>query len=64
VRIGVDSPLETRLRLLIVLAGLPEPKVNHQLRDQHGDVVMRFDLSYPSSPQGARVGHVAPPTAD
>ncbi len=48
VRIGVDSPMETRLRLLIVLAGLPEPKVNHTVRDRHGDVVMRFDLSYPS----------------
>lgn len=29
VRRGVDSPMETRLRLLIVLAGLPEPEVNH-----------------------------------
>jgi hypothetical protein len=27
-RDGVDSPTETRLRLLIVLAGLPEPQVN------------------------------------
>ena len=29
VRKGVDSPMETRLRLLMVLAGLPEPVVNH-----------------------------------
>lgn len=28
VRTGVDSPMETRLRMLIVLAGLPEPLVN------------------------------------
>ncbi|MGH3499371.1 MAG: hypothetical protein ACRDQA_00490 [Nocardioidaceae bacterium] len=33
VRAGVDSPMETRLRLLIVLAGLPEPVVNHIVRD-------------------------------
>lgn len=48
VREGVDSPMETRLRMLIVLAGLPEPVVNHQLRDEEGRVLMRFDLSYPS----------------
>lgn len=27
-REGVDSPMESRLRLLLVLAGLPEPRVN------------------------------------
>lgn len=48
VRAGVDSPMETRLRMLIVLAGLPEPRVNHTVRDQHGNVIRRFDLSYPS----------------
>jgi len=47
VRYGVDSPMETRLRLLIVLAGLPEPEVNHAVRDSQGNIVMRFDLSYP-----------------
>ena len=47
VRNGVDSPMESRLRMLIVLAGLPEPKVNLTIRDRNGDVVMRFDLSYP-----------------
>ena len=39
--------METRLRMLIVLAGLPEPKVNHLLLDQHGRVRRRLDLSYP-----------------
>lgn len=34
VRRGVDSPMETRLRLLIVLAGLPEPIVD--LRQEDG----------------------------
>jgi very-short-patch-repair endonuclease len=47
VRAGVDSPMETRLRMLIVLAGLPEPKVNHVLRDDFGNVRRRFDLCYP-----------------
>lgn len=47
VRYGVDSPMESRLRLLIVLAGLPEPAVNFTVRDEEGAVVMRFDLSYP-----------------
>ncbi len=47
VRQGVDSPMETRLRLLIVLAGLPEPKVNHVVHDDRGNPVRRFDLSYP-----------------
>ncbi|MBD8870946.1 hypothetical protein [Nocardioides donggukensis] len=47
VRTGVDSPMETRLRMLIVLAGLPEPKVNHVLYDRHGNVRRRLDLSYP-----------------
>ncbi len=47
VRRGVDSPMETRLRMLIVLAGLPEPMVNHIVRRSNGDVWLRFDLSYP-----------------
>jgi hypothetical protein len=33
--------------MLLVLAGLPEPVVNHLLRDEHGAVVRRFDLCYP-----------------
>ena len=47
VRDEVESPMETRLRMLLVLAGLPEPEVNHKLRDESGQVVARFDLSYP-----------------
>lgn len=47
VRREVDSPMETRLRLLIVLAGLPEPKVNHKLYKPDGTVRYRFDLSWP-----------------
>ncbi len=47
VRSEVDSPMETRLRMLIVLAGLPEPVVNHKIRDVDGRVLRRLDLSYP-----------------
>lgn len=47
VRERVDSPMETRLRMLLVLAGLPEPEVNVEVRDSHGVVVLRLDLSYP-----------------
>jgi hypothetical protein len=47
VRTGVDSPMESRLRMLIVLAGLPEPEVNLTLRDVDGEPVRRFDLSWP-----------------
>lgn len=47
VRMDVDSPMETRTRLLMLLAGLPEPVVNHQLRDDTGVVRRRLDLSYP-----------------
>ncbi len=48
VRKGVDSPMETRLRMLIVLAGLPEPEVNMVVRDEDGRVVRRYDLCWPS----------------
>lgn len=47
VRARVDSPMETRLRLLLVLAGLPEPTVNYELCDEHGTVLRRLDLSWP-----------------
>ncbi len=38
--------METRLRLLIVLAGLPEPRVNLLLRARDGSWVRRYDLAY------------------
>lgn len=46
VREGVDSPMESRLRMLIVLAGLPEPRVGRILRGADGHWRRRFDLSY------------------
>jgi len=47
VRAGVDSPMETRLRMLLVLAGLPEPVVNYCMYDKQGRLRRRFDLCYP-----------------
>lgn len=47
VRRDVDSPMETRLRMLLVLAGLPEPVVKHVVRDDLGAVVRKYDLAYP-----------------
>jgi very-short-patch-repair endonuclease len=47
VRRGVDSPMETRLRMLIVLAGLPEPRVDVRLMNADGTWRRRFDLCYP-----------------
>jgi very-short-patch-repair endonuclease len=48
IREGVDSAMETRLRMLLVLAGLPAPEVNFILRHPDGSWWMRFDLCYPS----------------
>lgn len=47
VRERVESPMETRLRMLLVLAGLPEPEINLEIRDVDGRQVRRYDLSYP-----------------
>ncbi len=48
VRRDVDSPMESRLRMLLVLARLPEPQVNLTVRDVDGDVLRKYDLSYPA----------------
>jgi hypothetical protein len=48
VRERVDSPMETRLRMLIVLAGLPEPEVNLTIRDVDGRPLRRYDLCWRS----------------
>ena len=47
VRAKVDSPMETRLRMLVVLAGLPEPVINLEVRDEDGEVLRKYDLAYP-----------------
>ena len=46
VRVGVDSTPETRLRLLIVLAGLPEPTVNYVMYHDDGTIRYRIELAY------------------
>jgi very-short-patch-repair endonuclease len=43
----VDSRPETQVRLLMVLAGLPEPVVNHKLRRRDASVQYRMELSFP-----------------
>lgn len=47
VRRGVDSPMESRLRMLLVLAGLPEPKVDVRIVGDDGVWKRRYDLCYP-----------------
>jgi len=43
---GAESPMETRLRLLLVRSGLPTPVLQHRLEDDRGSVVARLDLAY------------------
>jgi very-short-patch-repair endonuclease len=44
---GVESPMETRLRLLLVFGGLPPPMVQFEVSDRAGRFVARLDLAYP-----------------
>jgi len=44
---GAESPMESRLRLLLVLAGLERPLVQAALDDEGGNFVGRADLYYP-----------------
>ena len=44
---ATESPMETRLRLLLVLAGLPRPQVQVPLHDDKGRFIGRPDLYYP-----------------
>jgi len=44
---AAESPMETRLRLLLILAGLPKPRVQAALRDRSGAFLARPDLYYP-----------------
>ena len=46
---GAKSPMESRLRMALVQAGLPRPVVNQPLHDRHGAFLARPDL---------RLGHV------
>jgi hypothetical protein len=44
---GAESPMETRLRMLLVLGGLPHPKAQVSLHDRQGRFLGRPDLYYP-----------------
>lgn len=46
-RDGVESPMETRLRLLLTRAGVPEPTCGFELRRQGGTSIGWFDLAWP-----------------
>lgn len=46
VRSGVESPLETTVRLMLVLARLPEPECNAVILDRLGGFLARGDLVY------------------
>jgi len=43
---GAESPMESRLRMLLILAGLPRPEVQVPLHDERGRFVGRPDLYY------------------
>lgn len=42
-----ESAMESRLRMLLVLAGLPRPKAQHCVTDHGGRIVAYVDLAYP-----------------
>jgi len=45
---AAESPMETRLRLLLVFAGLPRPQAQVSLHDSNGSFLGRPDLYYPA----------------
>jgi len=45
-RPDVESPMESRTRLCIVGAGLPEPAIQYTVVDGSGRFVARLDLAY------------------
>jgi very-short-patch-repair endonuclease len=42
-----ESAMETRLRMVLVLGGLPRPTVQHPVRDEHGRLLATVDMAYP-----------------
>jgi very-short-patch-repair endonuclease len=47
-----ESPMETRLRMLLINGGLPRPEPQHEVRDHLNVFAGRLDLAYP----GIRLG--------
>jgi hypothetical protein len=52
VRERVDSPYETRLRLIVQSSGFPDPIVNQPILDGRGDTIAQPDLRIPGFPLG------------
>lgn len=46
VRVGAESGMESRARMLMVLAGLPEPQMQIRIVDDAGLLLFRIDLGY------------------
>jgi len=44
-----DSPMETRLRWILITGGLPMPEVQTEIRNEDGDIIARADLYYPQA---------------
>lgn len=42
-----ESPMESRLRVVMILAGLPWPSVQFEILDDEGRVIRHIDLAYP-----------------
>jgi Protein of unknown function (DUF559) len=49
---AAESPMETRLRMLLVLAGLPRPIAQRSIHDRWGRILGRPDLYYPDAKLG------------
>ncbi len=47
VRVGAETAEETKLRLSLTRAGLPEPEINFVLKRADGGFLARLDLAYP-----------------
>ena len=46
-RIGAESPEESRLRLVLLRAGLPEPHLQYEIFTPSGLLIARLDLAFP-----------------
>jgi very-short-patch-repair endonuclease len=49
---GAESPMETRLRLILIAGRLPWPATQYEVRDESGLFVARLDMAYPKAKLG------------
>jgi hypothetical protein len=49
---AAESPMESRLRMIIVLAGLPRPVAQHDVVGRNRELIARLDLYYPEKKLG------------